>query len=367
MRTVHASPEMEAPPGNRSTEIHALPVLVLLPHSRCNCRCVMCDIWRIRQVREILPSDLENHRDSFRALRIRWVVLSGGEPLLHSDLGALGRFFHEEGIRVTLLTAGLVLERHARVVAENVDDIIVSLDGPPEVHDSIRGVPRAYERLARGIGAVRGIRPDIPISARCTVQRGNHLHLQATLLAARKLALSSISFLAADMTSSSFNRPDGWTPAQQSTVALDAVQVEELSREINSLLLNHAHAFECRFVVEDAEKLRRIENHFRAHLGQIEEVAPRCNAPWVSAVIESDGSVRPCFFHPPFGTIREGRLDSILNSRKAQAFRAGLDVTTNPVCQRCTCSLNLNRRDLPSRHAYLQVEEATKTQSSVLQ
>ncbi|MGA2443622.1 MAG: hypothetical protein ABSH08_21930, partial [Tepidisphaeraceae bacterium] len=41
--------------------IRELPVLVIMPHSRCNCRCVMCDIWRIRQIREITAADLEPH------------------------------------------------------------------------------------------------------------------------------------------------------------------------------------------------------------------------------------------------------------------------------------------------------------------
>src|SRR5580658_8413997 len=35
----------------RDHVIRELPVLVILPHSRCNCRCVMCDIWQIRQIR----------------------------------------------------------------------------------------------------------------------------------------------------------------------------------------------------------------------------------------------------------------------------------------------------------------------------
>ncbi|MBI4165654.1 MAG: radical SAM protein [Acidobacteria bacterium] len=345
MSAVQASLEITTPARDGSNQIHSLPVLVLLPHNRCNCRCVMCDIWRIRQVREITASDLEGHRTSLRTLQVRWVVLSGGEPLMHSDLGALGRFFHEEGIRVTLLTAGLILERYARMVAENVDDVIVSLDGPSEVHDSIRGIPRAFERLARGIEAVRKIRPVMPISARCTIQKGNHLHLQATLQAARRLGLNSISFLAADVNSTAFNRPEGWTSDRQATVALDANEVEELSREIGSLLENYAQAVESGFVVETAEKLRRVEKHFRARLGQLEAAAPLCNAPWVSAVIEADGNVRPCFFHPSLGSIHEGNLHSILNSQQAIGFRASLDIATNPVCRRCTCSLNLNSHD----------------------
>lgn len=335
--------EMQAPADseNGSHHIRTLPVLVLFAHNRCNCRCVMCDIWRIRQVREITASDLENHRASIRALGVGWAVLSGGEPLMHSDLGALCRFFHEEGIRVTLLTAGLLLERDARLVADNVDDIIVSLDGPPPVHDAIRRIPQAFERLARGVRAVRKLRPDMPISARCTVQKGNHLYLRATVQAAQQLGLTSISFLAADVNSLAFNRPEGWTQNQQAMVALDAKEVEDLSFEIDALLENFGGAAEDGFVLESAEKLRRIARHFRAQLHQVEAEAPRCNAPWVSAVIEADGQVRPCFFHPPLGNIREENLAAILNSQQAVDFRTRLDIPANSVCRRCTCSLHL--------------------------
>ena len=185
--------------------IRELPILVILPHSRCNCRCVMCDIWRIRQIREITAADLEPHMASLRELKVRWVVFSGGEPLMHSDLSALARMLRREGIRTTLLTAGLTLERHAVQVAEDMDDVIVSLDGPREIHDRIRGVPDAYRRLERGIRALREHRASMPIHGRCTVQNHNFRHLRATVRAAQELKLNSISFLAADMASEAFN------------------------------------------------------------------------------------------------------------------------------------------------------------------
>ena len=60
--------------------IHTLPVVVLMPHSRCNCRCVMCDIWQAnRNGHELSRDDLAAHLDDFRKLNVRWVVLSGGE------------------------------------------------------------------------------------------------------------------------------------------------------------------------------------------------------------------------------------------------------------------------------------------------
>jgi hypothetical protein len=30
----------------QTNRISALPIVILMPHSACNCQCVMCDIWK---------------------------------------------------------------------------------------------------------------------------------------------------------------------------------------------------------------------------------------------------------------------------------------------------------------------------------
>ncbi len=335
------------PPLSRGTTYHgihhidSLPILVLFPHSRCNCRCLMCDIWKIREVREITAEDLEPHLESLRALQVRWVVLSGGEPLMHSDLASIARPLRADGIRVTLLTAGLLLERDALLVADSFDDVIVSLDGPREIHDQIRGVPKAFERLARGVESLRKLRPVLPVHARTTVQKANCTHLGQTVQTAKCLGLNSISFLAVDVTSQAFNRPAGWPAEHQDAVSPGPEEVEVLALEVEALIREHAADIEAAFIVESAEKLRGIVAHFRAHLGQAVPTAPRCNAPWVSAVVEVDGAVRPCFFHRAIGNIRDQTLSEVVNSEAATTFRRELDMPNNPICQRCVCSLYL--------------------------
>ena len=64
-----------------------------------------------------------------------------------------------------------------------------------------------------------------------------------------------------------------------------------------------------------------------------------CNAPWVSTVIETDGMVRPCFFHRSFGNIYEQPLESIVNSPEMISFRKNLDVQQDPTCRACVCTL----------------------------
>jgi MoaA/NifB/PqqE/SkfB family radical SAM enzyme len=323
--------------------IRTMPVMVISPHNQCNCRCVMCDIWRIREPREITPTLLERQLASFRELGVRWVVFTGGEPQLNAQMIFLAQMLRSEGIRITLLTAGLLLESHAESIAANVDDVIISLDGPPAVHDQIRRVTHAFEQIKTGVAALRRIRPDMTVRARCTVQKANHGSLCGVVKSAKEIGLNSISFLAADLTSDAFNRPQGWVPERQHRIALNAEEVDALEAEVERLVIEHRPDLDSGYVVESASKLRRIVLHFRAHLGQTQHVAPNCNAPWVSSVIEASGEVRPCFFHPSLGNIHEQPLRQIVNSPQALRFRATLDVATNPVCRRCVCSLHIPR------------------------
>jgi Fe-coproporphyrin III synthase len=320
--------------------IQTLPVLVVHAHSSCNCRCVMCDIWKTRSGKSFQASDLEPHVASIRRLGVHWLVFSGGEPLLNPELPLLCSILREERIRLTLLTTGLLLEKHADEVVASFDDVIVSLDGPAEIHDAIRRVDGAFALIRAGVRALRERRKNIRITARTVVQKANHRNLRETMLAARLLKLDAISFLAADLTSTAFNRPLIWPAARQEEVGLSLTELAALETEIESLIQQCVDESESGFVSESPEKLRRIVQHFKAQLGLRKAESPICNAPWVSAVIETDGTVRPCFFHPAIGNLHEQSLDSIVNGKLARDFRAGLDIPSNPICNRCVCSLH---------------------------
>jgi MoaA/NifB/PqqE/SkfB family radical SAM enzyme len=322
------------------TRLAALPILILNAHSRCNCRCVMCDIWKRDSNDQMRAQDLEHHRTSIENLGVRQVVLTGGEPLLHNDLSALCNFFRDRQIHLTLLTTGLLLHKRAEEVATLFDDIIVSLDGPPEIHDAIRRVSGAYNLIHKGIVAVRHYNPALPITCRTTVQKANHRHLRQTVEAARALGLDSISFLAADLTSEAFNRPLIWPGEKQNEIGLNLEEARALEEEIEQLILQYEAGINHKYIVESAVRLRRIARRFREHLGQLTPQAPTCNAPWVSAVVEVDGSVRPCFFHRTIGNITSSTLEEVINGEAAQEFRQSLDMETDATCRRCVCSLN---------------------------
>jgi Fe-coproporphyrin III synthase len=303
----------------------------------------MCDIWKRKDGREFHAADLERHRESIRRLGVKHVVMTGGEPLLNHEVSAICSFFRELSVRITLLTTGLLLHKKIDIVDSSFDDIIISIDGPPDVHDRIRRVPGAFETIRRGVFAIRERRRGIPISCRTTVQKLNHTHLRATVSAARLLELDSISFLAADISSAAFNREEPWTFERQADVSLSRSEVSELENEIELLIQTHQADINKGFIAESAAKLRRIGLRFRERIEGTLPKAPICNAPWVSAVVDVDGKVRPCFFHPPIGDISQMTLEDAVNTESALRFRSRLKVAENRTCQRCVCSLNYPR------------------------
>jgi MoaA/NifB/PqqE/SkfB family radical SAM enzyme len=320
-------------------------MLVLMPHSSCNCRCVMCDIWKANaNKQELSRDDIERQMGSLRSLHVQRVVLSGGEALMHRNLWTLCELLRDIPIQITLLSTGLLLKVFAADVVKWCDEVIVSIDGSQEVHNSIRRVPRAFERMAEGIAALREQHPGYPVSARCVLQRHNFRDLPNIVTAAHEIGLNRISFMSVDVSSTAFNRPEPWQEPRVAEVALDRAETAEFSRIVEDTIQRYAADFESRFISESPDKLRRLPRYYAALNGLGEFPTTVCNAPWVSSVVEADGTVRPCFFHASLGNIRDHTLEDILNAPNAVEFRRTLDVKANPICKTCVCTLSMGRR-----------------------
>lgn len=327
----------------QTDKITALPIVILMPHSACNCQCVMCDIWKgNHHLKQLTEKDVEGLMDSLRRLGTRQVLMSGGEALLNRNFFRLCAILKKEDIRITLLTTGLTLARHAENVLLWVNDVIVSLDGNEKLHDQIRNIPGAFRKLTEGIAAIRSLDADYPITARTVIHRLNFRHWIDIIRAAESIGIDRISFLPADVTSEAFNRAGNlWGETRQHEILPSRKELPELLEIIRVLIRDHIGYFNSGFIAESPEKITRIGAYYTASYGLNSFPYKKCNAPWVSTVVEADGTIRPCFFLPPMGNIRDRTLTDILNSPEAIAFRRSLDTDVNETCVRCVCSLNL--------------------------
>jgi MoaA/NifB/PqqE/SkfB family radical SAM enzyme len=328
--------------GRWTHRLSSLPILALNVHTACNCRCVMCDIWKANASRrEIGPDELERHVEGIRGLGVQRVMLTGGEPLLHRNLWQLCARLRQENVRVTLVTSGLLVARHAGAIAEHVDALVVSIDGDPNTHDRIRGVAHAFARLEEGLRLLRGYARRPVTTARSVVQRANYGRLVETIQSVRALEVDRLSFLAADVSSTAFNRPEPWSAARRADVALPADELPALAASIRDAEARCRREIADGFVIGGAASLWRIHRYYAALLGLCEFPPVRCNAPWVSAVLEPGGVLRPCFFHAPYPTHAEAAFDRALNAPDALEFRRALRPARDDTCRRCVCSLRL--------------------------
>jgi MoaA/NifB/PqqE/SkfB family radical SAM enzyme len=326
--------------GRLTGRLYSLPILAMHVHTACNCRCVMCDIWKAnRDKREIDVAELERHVADIRALHVRRVMLTGGEPLLHSNLWALCDLLRAERIRISLVTTGLLLEAHAKAVARTVDEVVVSLDGPAGVHDRIRRVPGGFARVARGLEVITA-QPDHPrMVVRSVVQKANYAALAETIESVAATRAARLSFMAADVFSTAFNRPSPWDETRRADVALErddlphfGEAIRQATRRCEALLCNG-------FVVGGSAGLWRLYDYYRALADEGTFPRVHCCAPWISAVLEPGGRLRPCFFHQAYPGV--AGLEAALNSPEAIRFRRELDVARDETCRRCVCSLAL--------------------------
>lgn len=146
---------------------------------RCLCRCQMCNIWQIpSQVSDLPLSAWIGLLSSPELQGLRELDITGGEPFLRDDLAELLRWICREkehrfpGLRTLAITTnGLLTERVLTVVEQLVAplgevgiDLVFAcgLDGVGEVHDQIRRVPGAWQRLCATLGGLQEIRTKAP-------------------------------------------------------------------------------------------------------------------------------------------------------------------------------------------------------------
>jgi heme b synthase len=110
------------------------------------------------------------------------IILTGGEPLLRSDIFDLARYGTSKGLRMVMATNGTLIteETIQAMKASGIQRISISLDGPnAETHDAFRKVKGSFEGSLRGIEMAK--KGGLEFQINTTITRAN-LHLIAEIL-----------------------------------------------------------------------------------------------------------------------------------------------------------------------------------------
>jgi MoaA/NifB/PqqE/SkfB family radical SAM enzyme len=250
--------------------------------------------------------------------------------------------FAGKGIKQTLLTNGLLLDKRLPEIEQYFSEIIVSIDGPnDEVHNGIRGID-SFGLIVKGVKKAIGLSGKRTVSVRTVIQKKNFRYIMDMVKFARLVGVSRISFLAADVFSDSFGRHARGLVASSKEIMLDEEETHEFRTIVERMSSECAEDFQTRLISESPEKLYHLVQYYEALIGKSPFPRNHCNAPMVSTVITSTGMLQPCFFLPPFANIRDGEIQSLLNRESIRSVRQQVRAYEPEQCKTCVCTLNMS-------------------------
>ncbi len=320
----------------------------------CNLRCKMCRFAQNGAVSagpgDALPLEVwTSVVDDVSRFR-PYISLTGGEPLMYPHTEALIRHVKARRMRCTLTTNGTLLAKRAASLMDAPPDIlVVSLDGPRDIHNSVRGSASAFDRAAEGLAAVqelkgqRGQRTPILV-LNCAVTAHNYQHVDAMLDIAHELGVSVLNYqhqwsltpamvgehnaIHGDCHRLSWEELGGAEPP-----SVDESDVAETFDRIRG----HAAALRNGVLVTFHPGLSDSEVHrWYADPRTWVQRRPAVCA-WLNTSILPNGDVEPC---PGVvcGNISEEKLSGIWNGARFRAHRRRLAAAGDfPICVRC-CS-----------------------------
>jgi MoaA/NifB/PqqE/SkfB family radical SAM enzyme len=294
----------------------------------------MCDSWRVSEPRSLDADEVI----SFWRRRVRTrkgsVALTGGEPLLYPRLFELMEVFQANTDHLVLSTNGLLLGRHAPEVARYCSKVLVSVDGATGgTFRAVRGVS-ALEQVIDGARIVRNLSARTRVLFKMTVQRRNFREVPEVFRLALESGAAGLALTVPDVDTTSFLKLEGDRAGRTRAILLPKSECEEFRGIVEETVRRFAAPLADGYVVEGSLDGCLAFFEYRAGIGR--PPAPRtCERALTRIVVMPDGSLRPCFFLPAFGTIRDPGDSDIFDDPAVADFRERFDSRQEPVCREC--------------------------------
>jgi MoaA/NifB/PqqE/SkfB family radical SAM enzyme len=300
---------------------------------RCPSRCKTCNVWK-KKVDEFTLEEWEKTLKTVGRAPY-WLILSGGEPFLRSDLDELCRIAYENCHPkiINIPTNGFLFE----IIPEKVEKILaacpssrivinLSLDGIGEKHDAIRNLEKSFENLLKTYASLRKIKnPRLTVGIHSVVSRLNSADIPEIY-----------EFVKNELGPDSYITEIAEKRVELENFDLDVFpESQEYEKAINFIL--------DQMEKEEAKGLSKITGALRKNyyalvkeiIRKKEQIIP-CYAGFASAQITADGEVWPCCVRGgSMGNLRENNYDfkKIWFGKKAVGIRKSIKN------KECSCPL----------------------------
>jgi len=154
----------------RTFEKNKLDFVIFFVTTKCNSKCKHCFFWKsLNQKNEF---DINRIKKIFSKIgQIRDVSLSGGEPILRNDIVDIADIIYKESKiqSLSIPSNGLLPERLCEISEKILQKcpkikllINLSIDGPKEIHEYIRGVKGNFKKVINSAKLLQKLRKRYP-------------------------------------------------------------------------------------------------------------------------------------------------------------------------------------------------------------
>jgi Fe-coproporphyrin III synthase len=342
--------------------------IILCINNFCNLRCRMCDVG-LGERASVFYANMIGDDPGNMSLDLLKTALDGAagfrprpkiglaftEPLIHAGILDFCREIVGRGFYCSITTNGFLLPQRAEALVDiGVDEITVSIDGPPAIHDAIRGRKGSFDRLYAGVEKLNAARaragrrtPRVRIST--TITDLSYPALRACLAAVAPLQpdgvnfahLSYISDAMAAAHNAIYTGELGVAHSCLGEMDLASMDLARLAEEIAGVRALAADpAAGCPPVafhpdLTTVAELGRYYQRPEEYVG-----GRRCADPFKMMMVKTDGTVIPAHsrcYNYPVGRVQDTPLPQIWNNARYAGFRRLLHGAggTLPACTRC--------------------------------
>lgn len=331
----------------------------LILTGKCNLKCRMCTLWGNSGICRTFPqwlkedmtlSDWTSAVDGFASFSPD-VIFFGGEPLLYPQWEELFTYVRKKGLRAHLPTNGTLLEEYADRLVYLLDNIDVSLDGPEDVHNEIRGGGEVFQKAISGIKRINSLKQKYRlkkpyVNVCCTIQEKNYLYLEELInsLLKEKVQINLLNFQHQEFTCDELTEKQKkffkenfgqetnfWEGVKTIPPAID---IKSLFHQINKIR-NKKYPGINYIEWEPDFNYKQLQEYYYREPDASPPVEKMCVAPYLESMILPSGDVWIC---PDYviGNVKEDKLVNLWNNKRARFFRQKLqEIKTMPVCGSC--------------------------------
>lgn len=143
--------------------------------TNCMLKCNFCS-QAGRKSENMILECVKRFLDELKKCGVVYIYYTGGEPLMHSNIGEILKYGYELGFKQFLVSNGYLFSKEEnRILTKYLIGIGISLHGKPETHDALVGLDNCFEKVVDNLKRVKEYNDQLVININCTVTNKNNI------------------------------------------------------------------------------------------------------------------------------------------------------------------------------------------------